>query len=95
LWEVVRYVGVPTGQPLMIPSPNANGRMIDHFSREATEAHLQVFIDRLLPELGSFEGTALRYLYTDSYEAKTATRPSPPRGRRACRTSSPGAAATT
>jgi len=71
-WTIVRYVGTGTGQPLMRPSPNSNGLMIDHFSAEATMNHLMFFINRLQEELGDFENTALKYLYTDSYEANSA-----------------------
>ncbi len=71
-WRVVRYVCTGTGQPLMRPSPNSNGLMIDHFSAEATEAHLMFFINKLQNELGDLSQTALAYLYTDSYEANSA-----------------------
>ena len=71
-WRITRYVCAPTGQPLMIPSPNSNGRMIDHFSAEATETHLNYFIEKLAKELGPFRQTALKYLYTDSYEVNSA-----------------------
>jgi hypothetical protein len=71
-WQVARYVCAPTGQPLMVPSPNSNGRMVDHFSAEATRVHLDVFFTRLNEELGSLRDRALKYFYTDSYEANTA-----------------------
>jgi len=71
-WEITRYVCAPTGQPLMIPSPNSVGRMIDHFSAGAMETHLLYFIEKLRKELGSFAGTALKHLYTDSYEVNSA-----------------------
>jgi hypothetical protein len=71
-WTITRYVCAPTGQPLMVPSPHSNGRMIDHFSAEATEAHLIYIIEKLQKELGSLKNRALEYLYTDSYEANTA-----------------------
>ncbi len=71
-WVLTRYVCAPTGQPLMVPSPNANGRMIDHFSAEAMDAHLGYFLDKLKVELGSLRNRSLRYLYTDSYEVNSA-----------------------
>jgi hypothetical protein len=71
-WTLVRYVCAPTGQPLMVPSPNSVGRMIDHFSAEATEAHLRYIIDKLQKELGTLRNRSLKYLYTDSYEANSA-----------------------
>ncbi|RPH98545.1 MAG: hypothetical protein EHM72_12735 [Calditrichaeota bacterium] len=71
-WLITRYVATGTGQPLMRPSPNSNGLMIDHFSAEATRAHMMFFIDKLQAELGDLSKTALKYFYTDSYEANSA-----------------------
>ncbi|MEM1134920.1 MAG: glycosyl hydrolase [Bacteroidota bacterium] len=72
MWKLTRYVCVPTGQPLMVPSPNSNGLMLDHFSAEAQEMNLNYIIERLQKELGSLENRALKYLYTDSYEVNSA-----------------------
>jgi hypothetical protein len=69
-WEIVRYVCANTGQPLISHSANSGGPMIDHFSAEATEAHLRFFIDHLEAELGPLRNTALKYFYTDSYEVR-------------------------
>ncbi|MFN4147287.1 MAG: glycosyl hydrolase [Runella sp.] len=69
-WQIVRYVCAPTGQPLMIPSPNSVGRMIDHFSAEATEEHLVYILQKLEKELGSLRNRSLEYLYVDSYEVQ-------------------------
>ncbi|MCU0449437.1 MAG: hypothetical protein MUC97_06255 [Bernardetiaceae bacterium] len=69
-WRLTRYVCAPTGQPLISHSPNAYGPMIDHFSAEATEAHLLHFINLLQPQIGDFKKSALKYLYTDSYEVR-------------------------
>lgn len=71
-WRVTRYLCLPTGQPLMVPSPNSTGRMIDHFSAEAMESHLEYFFKKLEAELGSLKNRSLKYLYTDSYEVNTA-----------------------
>ncbi len=71
-WKITRYVCTGSGQPLMNPSPNSNGPMIDHFSAEAMEFHLNFFFVKLEKELGDLSKTALKYLYTDSYEANTA-----------------------
>jgi hypothetical protein len=71
-WTVVRYVCAPTGQALIVPSPNSKGRMIDHFSAEATETHLTYILEKLQKELGSLKNRSLKYLYTDSYEASSA-----------------------
>jgi len=71
-WTIVRYVCTGTGQPLMRPSPNSNGLMIDHFNPAAMERHLNFFFEKLEAELGDLSQTALKYLYTDSYEANSA-----------------------
>lgn len=71
-WEVKRYVCTGTGQPLMRPSPNSNGLMVDHFKASAMEKHLRFFFEKLEAELGDLSQTALKYLYTDSYEANSA-----------------------
>jgi hypothetical protein len=71
-WKIIRTVCAPTGQPLMRPSPNSNGLMIDHFSREAMDFHLRFIITKLEAELGPLDKTALKYLYTDSYEVNSA-----------------------
>ncbi|MGK7397389.1 MAG: glycosyl hydrolase [Candidatus Cyclobacteriaceae bacterium M3_2C_046] len=69
-WEITRYVCTNLGTALKRPSTNSNGLMIDHFSRQAQEFHLQFFIDKLKPKLGDLGNTALKYLYNDSYEIK-------------------------
>lgn len=69
-WKVTRYVCTNLGTPLKRPSPNSNGLMIDHFSKEAQRTHLQYFMDKLEPALGDLSETALKYLYNDSYEIK-------------------------
>ncbi|MEN8202743.1 MAG: glycosyl hydrolase [Bacteroidota bacterium] len=70
-WTLVRYVCTNTGQPMISSAPNSRGPMIDHFSREASERHIQFFIDKLEEELGKSLGeSGLTYLYTDSYEVQ-------------------------
>jgi alpha-L-rhamnosidase len=69
-YRIVRYVCANTGQPMISSSALSNGPMIDHFNPEATEAHLRYFIDELTAELGPLDKTALKYLYTDSYEVR-------------------------
>ena len=71
-WRITRYVCAPTGQPLMIPSPNSNGLMLDHFSAEAQEANLQYIFKRLHEVVGNLKNRSLKYLYEDSYEVNTA-----------------------
>jgi hypothetical protein len=67
-WKITRYISTNLGTPLKRPSTNSNGMQIDHLSKDAQEAHLQFFIDKLQPKLGDLSKTALKYLYNDSYE---------------------------
>ena len=67
-WVIMRFVCTNTGQRLVLPSPKSGGLIIDHFNPDATEMHFQYIIDKLLAELGSFEGTALKFMYLPSYE---------------------------
>ncbi|MDX2196816.1 MAG: glycosyl hydrolase [Cytophagales bacterium] len=68
-WLIERMACFNTGQPMISSAPSSEGLMIDHFNPTATETHLNYFIDKIKPALGgSFEGKALKYLYTDSYE---------------------------
>lgn len=70
-WKIVRYVCTNTGQPMISSTPNSTGPMIDHFSAEATEVHINFFIDKLEAALGKPIGeSGLDYLYTDSYEVQ-------------------------
>jgi hypothetical protein len=69
-WIIARYVCANTGQMLISHSANSAGPMIDHFSAEATEAHIMYFIEKLEKKLGRLDKTALKYLYGDSYEVR-------------------------
>jgi hypothetical protein len=70
-WRVTRYVCTNTGQPMISSSPNSRGPMIDHFSAEASEYHINYFIDKLEDALGEPIGeSGLTYFYTDSYEVQ-------------------------
>lgn len=72
-WTITRYVAASTGQQLVVPSPNSNGLMIDHFSATAQKNNLNYIIGKLTPRLGADLGKAgLSYLYVDSYELKGA-----------------------
>ncbi|MEP7106954.1 MAG: glycosyl hydrolase [Ferruginibacter sp.] len=71
-WRIVRYICMPTGQPLAIPSPNSNGLMLDHFSAEAQRVNMKYIFERLLPVTGSLKNRSLKYLYGDSYEVNSA-----------------------
>ncbi|HEX8546972.1 MAG TPA: glycosyl hydrolase [Cytophagaceae bacterium] len=69
-WKIVRMVCANTGQPMIAHSPSSNGPMIDHYNPTATEIHIRYFLEKLKAKLGSFKGTAFKYLYTDSYEVR-------------------------
>ncbi len=68
-WEIYRYVYANSGEPLILPSPNSNGPIIDHFDSAATRTHLLYFINKLKPLLGDFKNTAFKGFYLASYEA--------------------------
>lgn len=70
-WQITRYTCMPTGQAIMLPSANSRGLMIDHFSAEAMEMHLNYFFDCLIPEIGDLGESPLMYFYNDSYEANS------------------------
>lgn len=72
-WAVLRIVSTNNRERLRLPSPNSDGYMIDHLSAEATEAHFRHIIDGLRQALGSFEESALTYLYLPSYEVRGLT----------------------
>ncbi|WP_273275539.1 glycosyl hydrolase [Maribacter polysiphoniae] len=70
-WDVYRFICSNSGEQLIIPSENSEGPIIDHYDAEATQMHLQYFIDRLQPLVGGgLKESALKYLYLASYEAK-------------------------
>jgi hypothetical protein len=71
-YRLCRYVCAPTGQPLMIPSGNSNGLMLDHFSAQAQEENMNYILQRLKTRFPSLRNQSLRYLYEDSYEVNTA-----------------------
>jgi hypothetical protein len=56
----------------MLPSPNSNGLMLDHFSAAAQEANMAYIFKRLKETLGSLKNRSLKYLYEDSYEVNSA-----------------------
>ena len=70
-WTVVRYICTNTGQPMISSTPNSHGPMIDHFNAEASERHINYFIEKLEKSLGKPIGeSGLSYFYTDSYEVQ-------------------------
>lgn len=71
-WKIIRYVCMPTGQQLAIPSDASVGIMLDHFSADAQKANMKYVIGRLKPVLGDPASRSLKYLYEDSYEVNSA-----------------------
>jgi hypothetical protein len=68
--RIMRIVASNTGQTLECPSPNSDGLIIDHLSREAAEIDMTYILDRLLSvrkDLG-----ALKTFMLDSYEVREA-----------------------
>jgi hypothetical protein len=69
-WDIYRYICSNSGERLIVPSPNSDGPIIDHFDSAATRMHMMYFINKLKPLVGDFEKSALKNLYLASYEAK-------------------------
>ena len=67
-WTILRYVVMNTGERLKVPSPNSDGWATDHFSAEATRAHMDHVIARLKATFGDLRGAGLANLYLASYE---------------------------
>ncbi len=67
-WKIVRSICANTGQPMIMHTPSSKGPMIDHFNPIATETHIKYILDKLQKSLGTFKGSAFKYLYSDSYE---------------------------
>lgn len=65
-WVVMRFVCTNTGQRLMVPSPNSNGLLIDHFSAPASENHFEYLIREILKTRKGLD--ALKYMEVDSVE---------------------------
>jgi hypothetical protein len=65
-WSILRFICHNTGQNLVCPSPNSKGLLIDHLSREGTDAHINHMLDALLR--GRDDYGPLKMLMLDSYE---------------------------
>jgi hypothetical protein len=68
--RIMRFVASNTGQTLECPSPNSNGLIIDHLSREAAAVDMTYILDRLLSGRKSLD--ALKTFMLDSYEVAEA-----------------------
>jgi len=69
-WLLLRFVCLPTGERLKVPSPNSNGWATDHMSAAVTQRYMNYVIERLRKELGDFRATTLRDIYLASYEVR-------------------------
>ncbi|MBI4876084.1 MAG: hypothetical protein HY822_15715 [Acidobacteria bacterium] len=69
-WVLLRFVCANNGEQLKVASPNSQGLAIDHFSAEATRFHMRYMMDLLKAEIGDFSRTALKYMYSCSYEVQ-------------------------
>ena len=69
-WRIMRFVASNTGQKLECPSPNSDGLIIDHLSREAATVDMTYILDRLLSVRKSLD--ALKTFMLDSYEVAEA-----------------------
>ena len=67
-WTILRYVVMNTGERLKVPSPNSDGWATDHFSAEATRAHMDYVVARLKETFGDVKSSGLSNLYLASYE---------------------------
>ena len=67
-WEVFSFFSCNTMQPLVIPSPNSNGLMIDHLSHAATKKHFDTLFSRLPDFL--LEEKLIKFMEIDSYEVE-------------------------
>ncbi len=67
-WTILRYVVMNTGERLKVPSPNSDGWATDHFSAEATRAHMDYVLDRLRETFGDVSKSGLANFYLASYE---------------------------
>lgn len=65
-WEVISFFMGNTGQNLECPSPNSNGLIIDHLSKQATLNHFDTILTRL--DQISTPANHLKFLELDSYE---------------------------
>ena len=67
-WTLLRFVCLPTGERLKVPSPNSDGWATDHLNAGVTRRYMNYVISRLRKELGDFKKTTLKDLYLASYE---------------------------
>ena len=65
-WDVISFFMSNTGQKLACPSPESDGLIIDHLSKEATKIHFEEILASL--DKISTPGNKIKFLMLDSYE---------------------------
>ncbi|SEI76060.1 alpha-L-rhamnosidase [Cyclobacterium xiamenense] len=65
-WELLSFFSCNTMQPLVVPSPNSSGLIIDHLSGPATARHLEELVSRL--DRISTAVRKMKFIFLDSYE---------------------------
>ncbi|WP_375586101.1 glycosyl hydrolase [Cyclobacterium xiamenense] len=65
-WEILSFFSCNTMQPLVVPSPNSSGLIIDHLSGPATARHLEELLSRL--DRISTTERKMKFIFLDSYE---------------------------
>ncbi len=69
-WKIIRFICNNTGQPLVCPSPNSSGPILDHLSSVAAEKHISYMINTILDGRKDFGG--LKTFMFDSFEVDPA-----------------------
>jgi len=69
-WKILRFICNNTGQPLVCPSPNSTGPVIDHLSAAAADKHISYMITTILGDRKDFGG--LKMFMLDSFEVDPA-----------------------
>lgn len=65
-WEILSFYSCNSMQPLVVPSPNSKGLIIDHLSKKATERHFKELYARL--DQISTPEKQMKFIFLDSYE---------------------------
>lgn len=64
-WDIISFFMCNTGQDLEVPTPNSNGRIIDHLSKRATK----IYFDSILAKIAKGSpNNQFKYFELDSYE---------------------------
>ncbi len=69
-WRILRFVQNNTGEFLNCPSPNSKGLIIDHLSKQGTDAHFNYMLDTISKGRAGFG--PIKIFELDSYEVHPA-----------------------